>query len=93
MTAMTEGKAILSIIVGCAAIASSFLINQFYAGRILRRTYKCIRQLYSALERPANLFHRRDSFCPGGTEFLSLPPMKCGIPPFAKNAKDGAPDR
>jgi hypothetical protein len=35
MTEMTEGKAFLSIAVGCGAIVWSFFIKQFYAGRIL----------------------------------------------------------
>lgn len=32
---MTEGKAILSIIIGCGAIAFSIFTKQFYTGRIL----------------------------------------------------------
>jgi len=35
MTGMTEGKAVLSIAVGCGAIAFSIFIKKFYAGRIL----------------------------------------------------------
>ena len=35
MTAIDEVEAILSIVVGCAAIGSSFLVKRFYSGRIL----------------------------------------------------------
>lgn len=65
MDGMTEGKAILSIVVGCAAIAGSFLIKQFYTGNSAGGSS-------SAQGRPVPRWYGRLMFFFGGLVFVLM---------------------